>query len=243
VHTILSVPLPWIRKPQFQFSLTRAAATTNFVLLQRHDPFKPCHSCPARIARVLWKRDSPSLTFGVCFLLTPPVAKGERCARRARRGVVFPFDPISKEERDQNNAFTMKRGNHKSSDLHPSAFNQLITTEVRRGFQLPPPLDAWRHLPNDMVAPAGMNTQGSIYEFGQLIFKDRATFDQSCPGPTGEPVHKRVETLSRTPCKFGFCIKRIINYIVFLRHCYPSNRILVGKFDWKTAYRRGHLSG
>jgi hypothetical protein len=193
--------------------MTRYAAAGNFTLLQRHDfhlnhviaahPGSPAsfgsEFCPVSLLKfVLFEH--PLL----------PKVKG-----LLTEGVASPLDPISKEERDQYNAFMMERGNHKSSYLQSSAFHQLITDKVRRSFQLPIPLDAWHHFPKETIASSGMFTQGSIYEFGQIMFKDRATFDQSFPGLSGKLVNKRFDTASLTPCKLGFCIKHIIHYIVF----------------------------
>jgi hypothetical protein len=42
---------------------------------------------------------------------------------------------------------------------------------------------------------------------------------------------------------FCFCLKHIIHYIVSIRQCHPTKRVLAGNFDWKSAYCRARLSG
>ena len=43
-------------------------------------------------------------------------------------------------------------------------------------------------------------------------------------------------------CMFGFCLRRILHYIVGVRIRHPSTRILIAKYDVGSAYRRAHLS-
>jgi hypothetical protein len=48
-----------------------------------------------------------------------------------------------------------------------------------------------------------------------------------------------VESLA--PLVFGFALQRFIDYIFSCRRHFPSRCILLGKFDWKSAYKRAHL--
>ena len=41
---------------------------------------------------------------------------------------------------------------------------------------------------------------------------------------------------------FGYCLLRIIHFIVALRLKYPNTPIVIQKVDWKSAYRRAHLN-
>ena len=43
-------------------------------------------------------------------------------------------------------------------------------------------------------------------------------------------------------CRFGSCIKRLVNWAVAARRKFPGQRILASKIDYKSAYRRCHLS-
>jgi hypothetical protein len=88
-----------------------------------------------------------------------------------------------------------------------------------------------------------MVEQGSIDNTGRIVKKRRITQGESKPGPSGLSINKRAIASSMMACMFVFCLKRIIHYIVSLRQRYPTNHVLVGKYDWKSAYRRAHLSG
>jgi hypothetical protein len=66
------------------------------------------------------------------------------------------------------------------------------------------------------------------------------------PVPVGShrPLSQKSVVVSSMPAyMFGFCLKRIIHYIISIRQRHPTNRVLVGNLDWKSAYRRAHLSG
>jgi hypothetical protein len=89
----------------------------------------------------------------------------------------------------------------------------------------------------------GVVEQGTIDDIGSLVKKQCVIHDQSLPDPSGLSVNKCVIAASITACMFGFCLKRIIQCIVSLCQCHPTKRVLVGKFDWKSAYHRTHLSG
>jgi hypothetical protein len=64
---------------------------------------------------------------------------------------------------------------------------------------------------------------------------------------TGNPSAK-ISVNSRTKkelliqaCRFGFFIRRIVNWAVAARGLYPDKHILATKNDYKSAYQRGHL--
>ena len=44
-----------------------------------------------------------------------------------------------------------------------------------------------------------------------------------------------------TPCRYAFALLRFIHKIAALRAIYPAARILLSKFDFKSAYRRVHF--
>ena len=44
-----------------------------------------------------------------------------------------------------------------------------------------------------------------------------------------------------TPCRYGFALLRFLHKIAALRAIYPAARILLSKFDFKSAYRRVHF--
>jgi len=69
------------------------------------------------------------------------------------------------------------------------------------------------------------------------------THDQTFPGTSGLSVNIRTIKEKLPPCVYGRVLLRLTHYIVDLRAKHPEKRILVGKYDLKSAYRRAHLSG
>jgi hypothetical protein len=132
-------------------------------------------------------------------------------------GAVFPLTSIEKSDCDTDNVFMLEYGNDKSASKFEDEFLPMIGNEVLRGFGLVLPLDSWHELLNCSIAPLGMVEQGSIDDTGRIVKKRRVTHDQSKPGPSGLSVNKRGIASSMTACMFGFCLKRIIRYIVSLR--------------------------
>ena len=84
--------------------------------------------------------------------------------------------------------------------------------------------------------------QNTIDEHGRVIEKDRLTHDQSYTWGSGTSVNSRVVKNSLLPCRFGACLKRLMNWTVAARKKYPNKRILASKIDYKSAYRRCHLN-
>ena len=92
------------------------------------------------------------------------------------------------------------------------------------------------------MAPMNITNQNTIDEHGRVVGKDRLTHDQSYKWSSETSVNSRVVKEELLPCKFGACIKRVVNWAVAARRKYPDRRILASKIDYKSAYRRCHLN-
>jgi len=101
--------------------------------------------------------------------------------------------------------------------------------------------DATKHLPGAVVGPVGIVSQDSIDAFGQRLPKDRPIHDQSFSFCSGQLLNNRVIGDELTPGRYGFALLRFIHKIAALRAIYPAARILLSKFDFKSAYRRVHF--
>jgi hypothetical protein len=78
--------------------------------------------------------------------------------------------------------------------IHSAESDILISDdEIKWSFQLPHQLELWPVLPTATIAPEGMVAHGSIDEFGQLLLKYRANFDQSFLTPH-KPASQQVCT-------------------------------------------------
>lgn len=120
--------------------------------------------------------------------------------------------------------------------------SKIIQDDVEKGFALPLPLEILPFIPNASIAPLGCHEQTTLNSLGERVPKFRLTHDQSFPGPSGTSVNLRVDHSKLPPIMYGFCLKRIIHYILSLRERHPFTKIYINKFDYDSAYRRCHMS-
>jgi hypothetical protein len=156
-----------------------------------------------------------------------------------RDGTSFPLLPISTNNRIDDTTFSLPRRNHKSILKNTYKARKLIHGDVIHGFQLPLRLDFFK---GASLAPAGMAFQGSIYESGKIIEKERLTHDQSMPGTIGLSMNLRLVYEALPLCMFGVAIQSMIHNTVYCRWIHPSKRMMMGKYNLKSAYRRAHNS-
>ena len=85
--------------------------------------------------------------------------------------------------------------------------------------------------------------QNTISMTGEIIDKQRACHDLSFQGKCSHSsANSRVIETELQQCLFGYCLLRVIHYIVALRRDFPNTPILIQKLDWKSAYHRAHLN-
>jgi len=154
----------------------------------------------------------------------------------------FPLKDIPEEIRKTDMEFHIKQGNHKLAVTHQDALNKIIQEDVERGFALILLIPVIKHINQASVAPLGCQKQWSINHEGDRVPKFRMTHDQSFMGPSGTSVNDRTITDLLPPLVYGFCLKRIIHYIVNLRKKHPSTKIFISKIDFDAAYHRSHMS-
>ena len=89
----------------------------------------------------------------------------------------------------------------------------------------------------------GTVAQQSIDEDRNPLPKIRMTHDQSFTSELEniESVNQRVIPSSLSKCVYGFTLRRLAHAIVALRWFFLLIEILIGKLDFKSAYRRMHL--
>ena len=98
--------------------------------------------------------------------------------------------------------------------------------------------DCARKLKNGRVGPLGVAQHAGIDEHGDIVIKDRLAHDQSFSLGYSPSLNDIVDDSELPDLVFGWCINRLIHQIVALRLQFPTNRILICKFDWGSAYRR-----
>jgi hypothetical protein len=149
---------------------------------------------------------------------------------------------LSKEDQVKVLADALTFGNHKGAFTKPVLLRNLISKDVKYGYSLPIPLSHVASIPGLVMAPLNIMAQNTINETGKIVPKDRLTHDQSWKWSSGTSVNSRVKKDLLQACRFGFCIRQIINWAVAARCEYPNYHIFAAKIDYKSAYRQGHLN-
>jgi hypothetical protein len=151
-------------------------------------------------------------------------------------GSKWPLVNLSKEERQKDLEDALAFGNHKGALQKPELLKKLIGNDVKYGYSLPIPLASVRSIPGICMAPMNIMAQNTIDKLGRIIPKDRLTHNQSWKWSSGTLVNCRVKKELLQACRYGFCIRRLMNWTLAARQQYPNQRILASKIDYKLAY-------
>jgi len=146
---------------------------------------------------------------------------------------------LSETERTTELLAQLERGNHKSATDDEPSVAKLIAKDVRHGFSLPLPADIVPRIKGALVQPCGLATQFGLSADGSRILKKRLTHDLSFSLTTDDAsVNSRIDMSQYPEMVYGWCLLRIIHFIVCLRSTYPGEPIMISKFDYSDAYRR-----
>jgi len=231
------------RRPSFKFDTSRVSIEENGRLLAEADwdmeklmqsqrGTTAWHGSEFRpLSQLEWiLRDHPSftyiekiLTMGMEYECTHDLLEGERVLEMKAQ---------------------LERGNHKSAAGKASNLMALLEKDVLHGFSLPLPANTVHKIVDAMVQPCGMVSQSSLQADGTRKTKDRLTHDLSfsCAVPKSS-VNERID-MSRYPeLVYGWCMIRLIHFIVCLRLSEPERKIYIMKFDYSDAYRRISYAG
>jgi hypothetical protein len=146
---------------------------------------------------------------------------------------------LSEDERRAEVEAMIHRGNHKSVQEDSEAVEKLLAKDVLHGFSLPVDPSIVPRLPGAMVQPAGVVKQFSLQGDWSRSMKRRLTQDLTFPLTFNEAsVNNRIDMEMYVEMIYGWCLTRIIHYIVALRLCFPRKKIFIVKYDYSDAYRR-----
>ena len=135
----------------------------------------------------------------------------------------------------------LQRGNHKSAQDSVDKVSELISKDVVHGFVIPIPPEVVEKIPGAAVQPLGLARQWSINEAGERVEKLRLTQDLSfSSNRDGSPtsVNSRIDMSAYKEMIFGWCLPRILHFIVAIRIAFPLLGILIAKYDYSDAYHR-----
>jgi hypothetical protein len=82
-----------------------------------------------------------------------------------------------------------------------------------------------------MVQPCGITSQFTPEPDGSRAVKKRLTHDKVS-------VNDCIDMMAYEEMVYGWCLPRLIHFIVALRLKHPRKRILIAKYDFSDAYRR-----
>ena len=157
-----------------------------------------------------------------------------------QEGMEYHFDrDLTESERVEEVQANLLRGNHNSAKDRPKELETKITREVTYGFALPIWLASLAKIPKALLQACGLVTQSTLTESGERKEKSRLTHDLSfsITSPYAA-VNRRLDRERYPELIFGFCLLRIIHFIIALRLLFPETPILISKYDFSDAYRR-----
>ena len=135
----------------------------------------------------------------------------------------------------------LARGNHQSAKAHPDRVSNLLEKDVTHGFAIPLPIEAVLRIPNAALQPLGLAHQWTLDKNGNRVAKYRMTQDLSFTSDRMGPprsINSRIDMMAYAEMIYGWCLPRILHYLVALRLAYPSIIIFICKYDYSDAYRR-----
>ena len=240
IKKITESECPQPSKPLFKFELTMKAALRNYLVLLKHGL-----SLESALES---QKDSP-LGFGSKFrpvkTLEPLLAKHPNwpCLKQILiSGSSWDLEDLDEEKRLSDLKEAITRGNHKGAKEKPAELKKLVKKDVDYGFAVPIPTSKITNIPGICMAPVNIAPQNTIDKHGNIISKDRLTHDQSFKFSFKTSINSQTKPESLLPCVFGQAFRRHILQVVATRRKYPSARIYGVKVDFKSAYRRMHLS-
>jgi hypothetical protein len=157
-----------------------------------------------------------------------------------REGMDYRFHTeLSDAERATELSAMVERGNHQSAENEPDVVNKLLLKVVTHGFSLPIPPETVALIPGALVQPLGLAKQWTLNEKGDRIPKYRLTQDLSFSVSQDKcSVNDRIDMEQYAEMIYGWCLGRILHFIVTLRLTHPGRQIFIAKYNYSDAYRR-----
>ena len=122
-------------------------------------------------------------------------------------------------------------GNHKGAERNPVILKSLVEKDVTHRYGLVLPLSKVSSIPGIILAPMEIMNQNKINEHGRIIDKYRFIHYQGYKWGSGTSVSIRVHKDELLPCRFGACLKILMNWEVASRRMYPGRRSIYSNID------------
>ena len=238
IEVVANAAAPAPTTPPVKFSLSEEAIQFNTALLKDNE---------LSLDRLLLEHQHTTLGFGSEFR---PLEQLETILGQhpnfsffsdvLSHGMSYHFtEELSEADRQAEVTAMLERGNHKSVEADSDEVGKLLAKDVLHGFSLPVSPEIVPLLAGAMVQPAGVVKQFSLREDGARFLKRRLTQDLSFPLTfKAASVNNRIDMDAYTEMIHGWCLSRIIHFIVALRLAHPLLLIFIVKYDYSDAYRR-----
>ena len=133
----------------------------------------------------------------------------------------------------------VSRGNHKSANNRLDQVTRLLQKDVSHGFCIPFSPRCVPQVKGGMVQPIGIALQFGLEANGSRVQKERLTHDLSYSITAEDAsVNSRLDLGQYPEMTYGWCLPRLLHFIVGLRVEHPNTPIYISKFDYSDAYRR-----
>jgi hypothetical protein len=240
INEIRGQPISVPTEPEFFFDMTQEAAAKNFLMFKQYkfnlgraikvQTLSPLgYSSEFKMPQVLQK----------IFKNHPLWAKMERLLIK---GSQWPLEEISEENKVADLQEALQFGNHKGAISKPELLKEPITADVQHGYRLVIPLDKIKGIPGACLAPMNIMHQFILDASEDIVNKERLTHNQSFKWQSGTSVNKQVIKEELQRCMYGWCLMRLLSWIVAACCKFPNKPIMIQKIDIKSAYQRCHLN-
>ena len=237
---IISSTPPSMKKPLFQFSPSMESAKHNWSVLQDFN---------LDLEKALLANGPNQLHYGSEFknvdlleLIFSSHPLWSRMKSHLSKGCSYPLEPLAEDLQAKDLQEAYEFGNHKGVTENKDLFMSIIDNEIQKGWIVVIPRPKVLEMKNVVLSPMNIASQFGINEEGEIIQKKRLTHNQSMEHSSKTSVNSRVREDELQDAMYGKCLLRVIHDIVDRRRRFKSSRILLQKIDFKSAYRRGHLS-
>jgi hypothetical protein len=240
LRTIASATVPIPEKATIRFEVSANAADYNADLLR---------SLNYSIPDLLKSQRGTTVSFGSEFrpvnqvrrLLSKHPGFGELEQILMYRMDYRYIDELTNNERLSEMLANLQRGNHKSAQDESDQVAKLLKKDVDHGFAWIIPKQLVPLIPHSMVQPLGLAKQWTLNEMGVRSPKYRLTQDLSftcAKGTRSMSVNSRINMTTYPEMIYGWCMPRILHYIIALRLAFPNTPVIIAKYDYSDAYRR-----
>jgi hypothetical protein len=240
LRRIADSPCPTPARPTIRFEVSQEAAQHNAQLLRQVD---------YDMTQFLGTQRGTTVDAGSEFRSVEtlrPLLGGhpnfKELAQVLSTGMPYRYDRgIDEATREKEMLAMIVRGNHKSAQANPDQVGRLLTKDVVHGFSLVVPIELVPLIPDAMVQPTGLAEQWVLDSEGERKIKYRLTQDLTYAESEKDlpiSVNSRIDMGAYPEMIYGWCLPRIIHFIVALRLASPGVAIFIAKYDYSDAYRR-----